>query len=109
MLLEFRRVLFRSFGYTEEAVFLSARSRDGAIDIGEVLREGFGRIGSAGGHDDMGGAQIPVGILSEGTDDDERGEIIEEVVVDRFSEALANGTRRGAVADTAFFRAGNGR
>ena len=97
------------FGYTEEAVFLSVRSRDGAIDIGEVLREGFGRIGSAGGHDDMGGAQIPVGILSEGTDDDERGEIIEEVVVDRFFEALGNGTRRGAVADTAFFRAGNGR
>ena len=97
------------FGYTEEAVFLSARSRDGAVDIGEVLREGFGRIGSAGGHDDMAGAQIPVGILSEGTDDDERGEIIEEVVVDRFFEALGNGTRRGAVADTAFFRAGDGR
>ena len=97
------------FGYTDETVYLSARSRDGAVDLGEVLRRGFGRIGSAGGHADMGGGQIPVGILTKGTDEDERSEVIEEVVVDRFAEALGDSSRRGAVADATFFRGDDGR
>lgn len=76
------------FGYTDDIVFVSARARGTDIDLGEVLREAFAQIGSAGGHANMAGAQIPVGILTEGTADDERGEIIDEVVSKRFLEAL---------------------
>jgi len=38
------------FGFDDEMVFLSARSRANDVDLGETLRDGFNRIGSAGGH-----------------------------------------------------------
>jgi nanoRNase/pAp phosphatase (c-di-AMP/oligoRNAs hydrolase) len=75
------------FGYTDETVFASARSRDGRLDIGAVLRESFGQIGSAGGHADMAGAQIPLGMLVA-DDEPDPGEAIEDVVVGRFLGAL---------------------
>ncbi|MDR9380882.1 MAG: DHHA1 domain-containing protein, partial [Natronomonas sp.] len=77
------------FGYTEDTVFASARARGVERDLGEILRDAFGQIGSAGGHADMAGAQIPVGILTDETaDDDERGDVITDVITDRFFEAL---------------------
>jgi nanoRNase/pAp phosphatase (c-di-AMP/oligoRNAs hydrolase) len=82
------------FGFTDDVVYVSARSRNVDVDLGEVLREAFGQIGTAGGHADMAGAQIPVGILLEGTDESERGAVIEEVVTDRFFEAVAAGAGR---------------
>jgi len=78
------------FGYTDESVFVSARSRNDAVDLGETLREAFGAVGSAGGHADMAGAQLSVGMLLEGSDDENRGSVIEEVVVERFFEARAD-------------------
>ena len=78
------------FGYTDESVFVSARSRNDAVDLGETLREAFGAVGSAGGHADMAGAQLSVGMLLEGSDDEDRGSVIEEVVVERFFEARAD-------------------
>ncbi len=75
------------FGYTDETVFVSARSRDGSLDIGAVLRESFEQIGSAGGHADMAGAQIPLGMLVAGEESDP-GEVIDDVVVGAFREAL---------------------
>ena len=76
------------FGYTDGTVFVSARSRGVERDLGEILREAFDRIGDAGGHADMAGAQIPVGILLDDTDDADRCEVIEGVITDRFFEAL---------------------
>ncbi|MEF8778630.1 MAG: bifunctional oligoribonuclease/PAP phosphatase NrnA, partial [Natronomonas sp.] len=76
------------FGYTDETVFVSGRTRGTDVDLGEVLRDAFDQIGSAGGHADMAGAQIPVGILTEETTGEEREEVIAEVVTERFLEAL---------------------
>ncbi len=76
------------FGYTDDTVYVSSRARGADIDLGEVIREAFAQIGSAGGHADMAGAQIPVGILTDGTGEDDRGAVIEEVVSERFLEAL---------------------
>jgi nanoRNase/pAp phosphatase (c-di-AMP/oligoRNAs hydrolase) len=76
------------FGYTDETVIVSARARGAEHDLGEVLREAFGQIGSAGGHADMAGAQIPVGILTEETTPEERREVIRDVITERFFEAL---------------------
>ncbi len=76
------------FGYTDDVVFASARARGTDLDLGEVLRDAFEQIGSAGGHADMAGAQIPVGILTEEVDEDEHGDVIAEVVSERFFEAL---------------------
>ncbi|WP_255196706.1 DHH family phosphoesterase [Halorarius litoreus] len=85
------------YGSRDDIIYASARSRGGEIDIGETLREAFGQIGSAGGHADMAGAQIPVGALvEEGEENPEQR--ISEVVTDRFFETLDVGPNTAATA-----------
>jgi nanoRNase/pAp phosphatase (c-di-AMP/oligoRNAs hydrolase) len=76
------------YGFTDETVIVSGRTRGAEHDLGEVLREAFGQIGSAGGHPDMAGAQIPIGILTEETTAEDREDIIADVITERFFEAL---------------------
>ncbi|WP_254763617.1 DHH family phosphoesterase [Natrinema marinum] len=79
------------FGFDGEMVYLSARSRAADIDLGETLRDAFDRIGSAGGHADMAGAQLEIGILGSADDEEEIESIVsvvEEVITNRFYEAL---------------------
>jgi nanoRNase/pAp phosphatase (c-di-AMP/oligoRNAs hydrolase) len=75
------------FGIIEDTVYVSGRARGTGIDLGETLRTAFGRLGSAGGHADMAGAQLPVGMLLEPEDED-RIAIVEEVLTNAFLEAL---------------------
>jgi nanoRNase/pAp phosphatase (c-di-AMP/oligoRNAs hydrolase) len=91
------------FGYTDETVYVSARSRGTDLDLGEALRDAFNQIGSAGGHAEMAGAQIPVGMLVEETDEAERDEVIEEVITERFFETLGIELNRPATAVYADF------
>jgi nanoRNase/pAp phosphatase (c-di-AMP/oligoRNAs hydrolase) len=84
------------YGRMDDTVFASARSRGAEIDLGEALREAFGQIGSAGGHADMAGAQIPVGALVQS--DDDRDEVVQDVVTDRFFETLGVGYDTAAAA-----------
>jgi nanoRNase/pAp phosphatase (c-di-AMP/oligoRNAs hydrolase) len=53
------------YGLREDTIYVSGRARGTDVDIGETLREAYGRIGDAGGHADMAGAQIPVGFLGQ--------------------------------------------
>ncbi|MEF8872339.1 MAG: DHH family phosphoesterase [Haloarculaceae archaeon] len=79
------------YGFREGTIYVSARSRGTDIDLGEVLRDAFGRIGSAGGHADMAGAQITLGVFESVEEREESlREIVEEVVKGRFLEALDN-------------------
>jgi nanoRNase/pAp phosphatase (c-di-AMP/oligoRNAs hydrolase) len=74
----------------DDIVYVSARSRGADLDLGEALRDAFGQIGSAGGHADMAGAQIPLKSLwafpvsSEETHHD----IVEAVIAERFTETV---------------------
>ncbi|AXR81045.1 DHH family phosphoesterase [Natrarchaeobaculum sulfurireducens] len=93
------------FGFTDEMAYLSARSRATDVDLGETLRDAFDRIGSAGGHADMAGAQLEVGILGDVDDEEEVGSIVsvvEEVITNRFLEAIQTrpGTPVGAYMRT---------
>ena len=77
------------YGFSDGTIYVSARARGTEIDLGETLREAFDQIGSAGGHVDMAGAQITMGVLEdiEGREVPlER--IVESVVADRFLEAV---------------------
>lgn len=77
------------YGVKEGTIYVSARSRGTDVDIGEVVREAFDQIGSAGGHVDMAGAQITLGILEAVEDSDESlVKIVENVVEDRFLDAI---------------------
>ncbi|MFC4988022.1 DHH family phosphoesterase [Saliphagus infecundisoli] len=104
------------FGFIDDMAFLSARSRAGEIDLGETLREAFGQIGSAGGHADMAGAQLEIGSLGGVEDRDQVDSIlsvVEEVITDRFFEAIRTrpGTPVGAYSRTSewLFVPGDGR
>jgi len=77
------------YGVSDGTIYVSARTRGTDVDIGETLRDAFGQIGSAGGHADMAGAQIRLGLL-EAVDEREESlhDIVEAVVSEQFLDAL---------------------
>lgn len=78
------------YGFMDGTVYISARARGTTIDLGETLRAAFDQIGSAGGHADMAGAQIPLGLLGEVEDEEEESlaDVVSEVITDRFFETV---------------------
>ena len=52
------------YGWMDKTVYLSGRARGVDIDLGETLRSALGSVGSAGGHADLAGAQVPVDALT---------------------------------------------
>jgi len=76
-------------GIGDHTVYVSARARGAEFDLGELLRDAYGPIGSAGGHADMAGAQIELGVLDAVDPDDESlTTVVDEVIGDRFLEVL---------------------
>ena len=90
------------YGYMDGTIFGSARSRGTDVDVGELLREALGPIGSAGGHANMAGAQVPIGILSDATADELLSEVVAESISGRFFEAIRNPPATPGDADSAF-------
>lgn len=79
------------YGYTDEMIYVSGRTRGTAVDLGETLREALDRIGSAGGHANMAGAQLPLGIISEVGENERLSDVVHELVAERFFAALDEG------------------
>jgi nanoRNase/pAp phosphatase (c-di-AMP/oligoRNAs hydrolase) len=83
------------YGVLEGTIYISARARGADIDLGEALRDAFGQIGSAGGHADMAGAQITLGVLDSVDDREESLHgIVKSVVNDRFLDAVQSRSHR---------------
>lgn len=77
------------FGVVNGSVEMSARSIDPRVHAGNVLRQAFGDVGSAGGHADMAGAQIPLGLFADSdADDTELVQFASRRVLHRFFDAL---------------------
>ncbi|MFO7833471.1 MAG: bifunctional oligoribonuclease/PAP phosphatase NrnA [Halohasta sp.] len=76
------------YGYTDDTIYVSGRTRGGSVDLGAVLRSALDRIGSAGGHANMAGAQVPMGIIGETGDDESLTDVVHELVAERFFAAL---------------------
>ena len=76
------------YGYMDGVIYGSARARGADLDVGELLRDALEQAGSAGGHANMAGAQVPVGILEAVADDESFDEVVEAFVSGRFFEAL---------------------
>ncbi|MDZ7850544.1 MAG: bifunctional oligoribonuclease/PAP phosphatase NrnA [Halodesulfurarchaeum sp.] len=77
------------FGIIGESIHLSGRSPDPRVHLGDVLDAAFGDVGSAGGHYDMAGGEIPLGIFAEFTaDDDQLIDIVEQVITARLVAGL---------------------
>lgn len=58
------------FGIVDDGIQISARSTDSRVHIGDVLDDAFSDVGSAGGHREMAGGEIPLGIFAEYTTDE---------------------------------------
>jgi nanoRNase/pAp phosphatase (c-di-AMP/oligoRNAs hydrolase) len=62
------------FGIVDDEIEVSARSTDSRIHIGNALGDIFEDVGSAGGHREMAGGRIPVGLFADltasGTDEE---------------------------------------
>lgn len=90
------------YGLDEGVVYASARARGApsGFDLSMVIRDAFAQIGSAGGHEEMAGAQIPLGFLGAevGDDDAALSRIVREVIEERFFDAVANALGRDATA-----------
>ncbi|MBV0924572.1 bifunctional oligoribonuclease/PAP phosphatase NrnA [Halomicroarcula limicola] len=94
------------YGVLDGTIYASARARGADIDLGEAMRDAFGQIGSAGGHADMAGAQITLGVLDSVEDREESLEdIVRSVVNDRFLDAVQSRSHRllGSVYPAAEF------
>ena len=77
------------FGIADGAIHLSGRSPDPRVNIGDVLREAFDDVGSAGGHHNMAGGEIPLGIFADYTADDAQLlAIVKQVISARLVAAL---------------------
>ncbi|MFB6235595.1 MAG: DHH family phosphoesterase [Halopenitus sp.] len=90
------------YGYMGGVVYASARARGADVDVGEALREALGQIGSAGGHADMAGAQVPLGILGDVDEEsqDTLRDIIEDIIAGRFFETLEEAPSPPTMAPT---------
>jgi nanoRNase/pAp phosphatase (c-di-AMP/oligoRNAs hydrolase) len=88
------------YGVMDGTIHVSARSRDSGLDIGETLRDAFGRIGSAGGHADMAGAQVTLGVLEAVEDEESLVEVVEAFVTNRFLETADATPGRSAASTT---------
>jgi len=58
------------FGIVKDGIQISARSTDSRIHIGNVLDGAFSDVGTAGGHREMAGGEVPLGIFAEYATDD---------------------------------------
>ncbi|MEF8820858.1 MAG: bifunctional oligoribonuclease/PAP phosphatase NrnA [Halovenus sp.] len=77
------------FGLVKDAIHISARSTDARTHIGDALAEAFEDVGSAGGHQEMAGGEIQLGIFADyTTDDDQLFEIVESVITSRLIAGL---------------------
>ncbi|MFC7028357.1 bifunctional oligoribonuclease/PAP phosphatase NrnA [Halomicroarcula sp. GCM10025324] len=77
------------FGIIDDSIQFSGRSTDPRIHIGNVLNEAFDDVGSAGGHREMAGGQISLGLFADYTNDDTQlVDMVEQIVSARLLAAL---------------------
>jgi nanoRNase/pAp phosphatase (c-di-AMP/oligoRNAs hydrolase) len=82
------------FGLIDDAVEFSARSTDARIHIGRVLEDAFADVGSAGGHRQMAGGHVSLGLFADLSDDDgSLVEMVDGIVSRRLFKRLRLSTR----------------
>lgn len=77
------------FGLVDDAIHISARSPDARVNAGTVLHEAFKDVGSGGGHHDVAGGEISLGIFADyRSDDTQLLEMVEETITARLVAEL---------------------
>jgi nanoRNase/pAp phosphatase (c-di-AMP/oligoRNAs hydrolase) len=77
------------FGLIDNAIQISARSPDARVSVGNILNEAFKDVGSGGGHHDVAGGEIPLGIFADYTSDDAQLlDMVEQIITARLLAEL---------------------
>lgn len=77
------------FGLVDDAIHISARSPDARVNAGRILHKAFKDVGSGGGHHDVAGGEIPLGIFADyRSDDAQLLEMVEETITARLVAEL---------------------
>lgn len=76
-----------TYGVCGEVIYASARTRDVGLHLGQVLKDTFSDVGSAGGHPHMAGAAIPLKALGKTSKSRLRRDL-DRVVGRKFLEAV---------------------
>jgi nanoRNase/pAp phosphatase (c-di-AMP/oligoRNAs hydrolase) len=77
------------FGLIDGSIHISGRSPDPRVHVGNILSDAFEDVGSAGGHHDVAGGEIPLGIIGDYTTDDEGLiEILDQIITARLVAEL---------------------
>jgi nanoRNase/pAp phosphatase (c-di-AMP/oligoRNAs hydrolase) len=77
------------FGLVNDAIHLSARSPDARVNVGDILNEAFEDVGSGGGHHDIAGGEIPLGLFADYTSDDAQLlDMVEQIITARLFAEL---------------------
>lgn len=77
------------WGLVDDEIQLSVRSVREDVDLGDRLDRAFGDVGRAGGHGDMAGGQLPLGLFGDVADDDDRVlEMVDRRIRSRFFGAM---------------------
>jgi nanoRNase/pAp phosphatase (c-di-AMP/oligoRNAs hydrolase)/Trk K+ transport system NAD-binding subunit len=76
------------FGIVDDYIEMSARTRDVRVNIGAVMKEAFGDIGSGGGHATAGGARVSLGLFKKAKDKNSLLRLVEEAITENFLEAM---------------------
>ena len=71
-------------GMNDENIYVSGRSKDIRVNLGEAFRQAFDKIGSAGGHSTTAAAQIPLGLFSGVKEKDTLIKLAEDAITKRF-------------------------
>ncbi|WMW26417.1 DHH family phosphoesterase [Methanolobus sediminis] len=75
------------FGVTEDKIYISGRSNDIRVNLGDVMKRAFGED-AGGGHATAAAAQIPLGVFSASKDRQTLLRLVNEAVVKRFLAAV---------------------
>ncbi|MGP8321088.1 MAG: DHH family phosphoesterase [Methanosarcinaceae archaeon] len=71
------------FGVSEDKIFISARSHDIRINLGDIMKRAFGDM-TGGGHATAAAAQIPLGVFSASKDRQTLLRLVNEAVTKKF-------------------------
>ena len=80
-----------AYGLVGDAIRLSGRSIDPRVNVGETLEAAYGTLGSVGGHYDMAGGRIDLGLFGDEPDSEDADELLSFVgrrIEQRFFEQL---------------------
>ncbi|GGM51014.1 DHH family phosphoesterase [Haloarcula argentinensis] len=81
------------YAIVDDNIYLSGRTSNPQLHIGDVMKETFDQVGSAGGHHDMAGGQVPLGFVGSVDDGDDAAiNLINQSMKARIFDALKGWT-----------------